>query len=567
MVCPWVTVMMATNSNHGERQKPATTEARGLRSVRDFRDLSHQILQRARRSISRFDFLQEVLKMLVDSSGCDRVELWLKGTGSRLWTERHADSKRRSKPQTAPLPGNFTVSDHQYVLWTGNLEEAAAETPGTQGQARLQEASMGGRFKSIALVPLVAANENAGLLQLQSVQRNYFTQETIDLYDRFARTLAFALTSQQMRAALYERVKELTCLYGIANIAGQPGISLTEILDGIVEFLPPAWQYPVITFGRIVLDGHTYSTPGFPEDGQRMTTSIVVGGKCRGFVEVIYAETKPDLDEGPFLSEERSLIEAVARQTALIVERRQVEEEGAALHEQLRRADRLATIGQLAAGVAHELNEPLGNILGLAQLAKKCSGLPEEVAQDLDDIVEASLHSREVIKKLMMLARQAPTVISNVNLNEVVNKALYFLEARSSKSGVELRRELSPSLPEISADPAQLSQILINLVVNAMQAMPDGGCLIVRTLAGADHVLLIVEDTGVGMSEEVLEQIFLPFFTTKDIDQGTGLGLAVVHGIVTAHQGRIQVSSQIGRGSRFEIQLPVGLPVNAKEGK
>ena len=555
---------MATNSNHGESKKPALSGGRGLSTVREVRDLSHQILQRAQRTISRFDFLQEVLKALIDSSGCERVELRLKEDARRFSCESHTDSKLLSRFQTAPFPGDFAVSTPEHVLWTGNPEDAAAETPGTQGQAWLQEASMGGRFKSIVQIPLVAADENVGLLQLQSVRGNYFTQETIDLYRRFARTLAFALTSQRMQAALHERVKELTCLYGIAIIAGQPDISITEILERIVELLPSAWQYPVVTFGRIVLDEHTYSTPGFPEDGQRITARIVVGGKCRGSVEVAYAKTKPDLDEGPFLREERSLIEAVARQAALIVERRHVEEERAALNEQLRHADRLATIGQLAAGVAHELNEPLGNILGLAQLAKKCSGLPGEVAKDLDDIVEASLHSRKVIQKLMMLARQTPTAESRVNLNEIVAKDLYFFEARSSKAGVELARDLSPEIPEITADPAQLSQVLVNLMVNALQAMPDGGRLTVSTRAEQDHVYLIVEDTGAGMSDEVLEQIFLPFFTTKEIDQGTGLGLSVVHGIVTAHHGKIRVSSRIGRGSRFEVQLAIRPPLGGK---
>jgi signal transduction histidine kinase len=499
-------------------------------------------------------------------SGCEWVELLLKEDGKRFSCELHADSKV-SELQIAPLPEELSASSLKRALWTGNMQESAAETPGTQAQALFQQACMESRFKSIALIPLVGANESAGVLLLKSVQRHYFTQEAIDLYERFARNLGVAVANQRTQAALRERVKELTCLYGIADIAGQPAISITEILEGIIQLLPPAWQYPIITFGRIVLDGSTYSTPGFPEEGQRMTTDIVVGAKCRGSVEVAFAERKPDLDEGPFLKEERSLIEAVARQIALIVERRQIEEERVGLLEQLRHADRLATIGKFAAGVAHELNEPLANILGLAQLAKKCSRLPEEVAEDLDNIVEASLHSREVIKKLMMLARQTPASRSEVSLNEAVEKGLSFFEARCSKAGVELQRELSSGLPEITADPAQLSQVLINLVVNALQAMPDGGRLTVRTLAGKDHLYLIVEDTGTGMSEEVLTQIFLPFFTTKDIDQGTGLGLPVVQSIVDAHHGKIQVSSEIGKGSRFEVQLPVVQPVRATEGK
>ena len=249
----------------------------------------------------------------------------------------------------------------------------------------------------------------------------------------------------------------------------------------------------------------------------------------------------------------------------LIIERREAEKDKSKLQDQLRHADRLATIGQLAAGVAHELNEPLGNILGFAQLVKKCPGLPSQVEKDIEQIVAASLHAREVIKKLLLSARQMPLKTTQVNLNQVVEDGLYLLEARCAKRGIELVRSLSPDLPEITADPAQLNQILVNLVVNSAQVMPEGGRLTVGTLAREDHVSLIVEDTGIGMSEEVIKQIFIPFFTTKDVDQGTGLGLAVVHGIVTSHGGTIKVESKVGRGTRFEVQLPITESQDAKE--
>ncbi len=371
--------------------------------------------------------------------------------------------------------------------------------------------------------------------------------------------------SQSAKAALRERVKELTCLYGIAQIAGRPGIPLEEILQGTVELLPPAWQYPDITSARIILDGRSYSTPGFRDRRQKQTADIVVSGVPRGVVQVVYAKKRPQLDEGAFLKEERSLIDAIARQVALIIERRQAEEDKSRLQDQLRHADRLATIGLLAAGVAHELNEPLGNILGFAQLAKKCHGLPETAKQDIEKIESASLHAREVIKKLLVFARQMPPEKTQVNLNQVGEETLDFFESRCTEAGIELQCSLAPHLPEITADPAQLNQVLVNLVVNALQAMPRGGKLMVRTRACDNNVSLIVEDTGVGMSQDVLERIFVPFFTTKDVGQGTGLGLPVVHGIVTSHGGGIQAESKVGRGTRFEIRLPVEGPQDVKE--
>ncbi len=264
----------------------------------------------------------------------------------------------------------------------------------------------------------------------------------------------------------------------------------------------------------------------------------------------------PERDEGPFLNEERNLIDAIAREVALIIERRQAEEEKAKLQEQLRHADRLATIGQLSAGVAHELNEPLGNILGFAQLVLKTANLPAQTRRDVEKIASASLYARDVIRKLMLFARQMPSTRVQVDLNRLVEEGLGFFDARCHKAGIRLIRRLDPDLPVLVADPSQLTQVLINLVVNAIHAMPEGGELLVQTACSPKHVSLIVKDNGIGMSPELMNKIFIPFFTTKDVNEGTGLGLSVAHGIVTAHGGSIEVESELGGGSRFEIRLP-----------
>jgi len=371
--------------------------------------------------------------------------------------------------------------------------------------------------------------------------------------------------SHSAEAALRERVKELTCLYEIAQIAARPGILLAEILRDIVEVVRRAWQYPEITCASITLDGRPYLSEGFREGAWKQAAEIVVAGRDRGTIEVTYVEERPELDEGPFLKEERKLIDAVAGRVALIVERREAEQDRSKLQDQLRHADRLATIGQLAAGVAHELNEPLGNILGFAQLAKKCPELPGQAKEDIEKIEAASLHARETIKKLLVFARQTPPQRRPVQLNRLIEEGLHFFKARCAKEGVELVLELSPDLPEITADPAQLNQVLVNLVVNALQAMPNGGRLTVRTQAGEDHVSVLVEDTGAGMTEDVIEKLFVPFFTTKDVGDGTGLGLPVAHGIVTSHGGSIKADSAIGRGTRFEIELPLAGPKAAGE--
>jgi signal transduction histidine kinase len=247
----------------------------------------------------------------------------------------------------------------------------------------------------------------------------------------------------------------------------------------------------------------------------------------------------------------------VAGELTLVIEAREVEEQRSSLEDQLRHADRLATIGQLAAGVAHELNEPLVTVLGCAQLSRKTPGLPEQAKADYERIIAASLHARDVISKLKLFARRAPARKEESDLNEVVRDGLALLEEHVEKSGITLEARLDSELPTVVADRGQLHQVLINLIVNALQATEPGGRITVRTMPGEAAIVLVVQDTGSGMAEETLKHIFTPFFTTKEVDEGTGLGLSVVHGIVSAHGGTIQVKSRVGAGSRFEVRLPV----------
>jgi signal transduction histidine kinase len=156
-----------------------------------------------------------------------------------------------------------------------------------------------------------------------------------------------------------------------------------------------------------------------------------------------------------------------------------------------------------------------------------------------------------------------PAVKTRADLNRVVTEGLYLVEARCSTEGIRLERDLDPELAAIVADPGQLQQILMNLVVNGIQAMPGGGSLTIRTRNRTGGVVLSVADTGAGMDDETLKEIFNPFFTMKEIGQGTGLGLSVVHGIVTSHGGTIRVESEPGRGSRFDVDLPLESPAGS----
>jgi signal transduction histidine kinase len=365
-----------------------------------------------------------------------------------------------------------------------------------------------------------------------------------------------AAGTERIEWALRERVKELTCLYGIAQVAERAGDDLDAALGGIAALLPAAWQYPDVTEARLTLDERTWETPGFCEGSQSQRAEIFVGGALRGCAEVVYREHRPAADEGPFLREERDLIQEVARQVGLLVERSQISQEKERLRRQLWHSERLGTIGQLAAGLAHELNEPLGSILGFAQLAQRSFGLPDQTGRDLAKVVKASLHARDIVRRLLLFARQAPASGESVALNDLIRESLFLLESRCRRAGVKIVLHLAPDLPPVPADRPLLAQAFLNVAVNGIQAMPAGGQLEVTTKAMATGVELVVEDHGEGMAPEVLARCFDPFYTTRDIGQGSGMGLAVTHGIVTSLGGTIEASSEVGKGSRFVIRLP-----------
>lgn len=512
--------------------------------------LAQHVLRLANCAVPRTDFVASVVELVTDLTGAETVEIRMgeDGACTRFLVDRVAGG---------PLVFDRVRCPQEEGARSG--AGASAVRCGGAG-CTLDLADGPEDDRDMASVPLRMGEDVIGWLRVGGRGGRPLGRKQTASLVRLAETLGVALVNQSAQAALRERVKELTGLYRLSQLAERPDMSLDRFLQGAAELLPPAWQYPEITVGRIVLDGHRYASgPSLSEHACQRST-IVVGGRSRGAVEVVYTELRPDLDEGPFLREERSLLDAIAREVAVVVERRQAREERGRLEEQLLRADRLATLGQLAAGVAHEVNEPLGAVLGFAQLARKTPELPPTADRDLGKIEAAALYAREIVRKLMLFARQAPPRMVQVDLNQVVSDGLSFLESRWGKRGIQVVRSLHPDLPAITADPAQLQQVLVNLVVNAEQAMPDGGTLTLATVPGRGVVRLRVGDTGVGMDDEVRDKVFLPFFTTKDVNEGTGLGLAVVHGIVTAHGGSIRVESVPDGGSTFEVALPAGEP-------
>lgn len=223
-------------------------------------------------------------------------------------------------------------------------------------------------------------------------------------------------------------------------------------------------------------------------------------------------------------------------------------------------AAKLAAVGEMAAGIAHELNNPLTSVTGFAELA--LDSLPEDsqTRQDLDIVMREASRARDVVRRLLDFARQSESARVRASLNEVIEDVIALSKHLIHTSGVELKLELEKNLPWIMVDANQMKQVLLNLVHNALQAMPDGGSMTIFSQSASrgsrDWVVVSVCDTGVGIPQTELARIFEPFYTTKGGQGGTGLGLSVTYGIITDHGGQIEVESEIGVGSKFTVWLP-----------
>ncbi len=384
-----------------------------------------------------------------------------------------------------------------------------------------------------------------------------FLMSKFNLSEHLHLTCSKIMTKSSTELKLKERIKELKCLYELSRIALQSKNDLRSVATKTLTILPAALQHPGLAEAKITIAKSEFKTPKFGYVKNTLSVPISIDGQQAGSVEVGYRGHRTVNVKQPFLKEEKSLLRAIARELSLVTKRTTIEEERKSLQIQLQHVERLALIGELTAGIAHELNEPLGRILGFSQLIKKGGMLKEQQEEDLERIIKASLYTREIIKKLMFFSRQMPQQITTVNLNEVISNILYFIDARYQGNRISITQKLQEPLPAIQADAVQLSQVLVNLITNSIHAMPGGGNLLIKTVSKPDHVSLIVKDNGQGMSSSVKKKIFEPFYTTKPVGQGTGLGLSVVQGIVSAHHGKVNVQSQPGKGSKFEIQLPI----------
>jgi len=238
-------------------------------------------------------------------------------------------------------------------------------------------------------------------------------------------------------------------------------------------------------------------------------------------------------------------------------------------HDHVLHVEKMASLGKMAAVVAHEVNNPLSGILTYAKLLRKWVGSGQvanekhdEALECLDLIATESRRCGDLIKNLLTLSRTAPMNVQFSDLHTLIDRCLMLVRHQLEMGGVELQMRRGENFPLVSCDPAQIEQVLLALIMNAIDAMPRGGNLWIETRLSGDEseVEILVRDDGAGIAPEVLEHIFEPFLTTKERGHGVGLGLAISRGIVERHNGRIEVQSELGKGTTFTVSLPNQAP-------
>jgi len=501
---------------------------------------------------------------------------------------------------------------------------------------------------------------------------------------------------QKQTHELEQRIKELNCLYSISKIWERPSFSFEEIIQEVVDLLPASWQYPEITCAQVTIDGVEFGTKNFIATQWKLACDIIVYGERVGALEVYYLEEKPASDEGPFLNEERSLINAISEQLGRITEseraegalqesekkfrhlfesnsaimylvdpeslaivdanytaekffgfsrtelvtkklpdisamaedeirkeirnareknrdflvfkhklangemrdveirstlikmkedkvlnfiiahdiddRLRAEEDKKKLEAQLLQAHKFEAIGTLAGGIAHDFNNILWIINGNVELAVAEISTESPARHNLESIEEACRRATDLVSQILSFIPKAEQKRHPLKIGSMVEESLRLLRS-SIPATIEIRKTVSAKSDFILADLTQTNQVLMNLYTNATHAMREKGGILEVSLVNiviedkeahlnhdldtGEYVVLSVRDTGHGIKTEDIHRIFDPYFTTKGVGEGTGMGLAAVYGIIRSYGGTISVDSQPGRGTVFYVFLPV----------
>jgi signal transduction histidine kinase len=399
-------------------------------------------------------------------------------------------------------------------------------------------------------VPLLAEDKIVGVIGIGS--RKKLSEKDVDRLLNFAEQAGLAVERAKIYEILEDKVQERTReLEESKEFLDSVFNSITDIIfiRDLNYKIIKANKVAAQVFGRDLAGKCCYSTFMYKSGpcADCPVERTMVTGKAitrevfnKNLKEHLLISTYPIVGEG---GELKGVVESIK----VITEKKKMEE-------QMMQSEKLASIGRLAAGFAHEINNPLTNISLYAQILQE--RVRGENRKMLGIIRNQTDVAARIVKNLLEFTYHHPENYVPTQLNEILTKALDFLEPQFRQANVDVYLELDPELSRIRGDESQLQQVFVNIFTNAVDAMSEGGVLRVGTLNNGDYVEARISDTGCGIPEENLSKIFDPFFTTKEVGEGTGLGLFISYGIIQKHDGLIRVKSEVGKGTTFNIQLP-----------
>ncbi|HLA08715.1 MAG TPA: GAF domain-containing protein [Anaerolineales bacterium] len=555
---------------------------------------------------------RRMFALLARAFGTELIVLYLLSSDNRLLNEY----RTRDGNMTSVIRSS---EEHRIgALLKGTQKARLGETQ-TMGIAPLYEAALSGLY-----IPLRFRGQTIGILCVESIKKDAFNFYDESLMVVIASHLASLADYTRLREEAEGRARNLGLIHevvqqviGLTNprdvaeitaelLARYFTYELTAVFiadstgnltiggfggtsQNVVKRAMKSFEYPVIggitghvfetgeslVVNDVLQDSRYRSIKGW-QAGSEMCVAIREGVKILGIIDV-ESSSRNTFTHNDFMALEslagilasvissadqyQRLQVTISQLRSTQVELRDRMEAQRTAENRLIQAAKLAAVGEMAAGIAHELNNPLTSVTGFAELA--LGDMPEDnnSRKDLEIVMREARRARDVVRRLLDFARQSESTRARVSLNDVIDDVVALSRHLIHTSGVDLKINLDKDLPWVLMDSNQMKQVLLNLVHNALQAMPDGGEMEISTASTSmnnrEWAVVSVRDTGVGIPQPEQARIFEPFFTTRGDQGGTGLGLSVTYGIVTDHGGQIDVESNPGSGSRFKVLLPL----------
>ncbi|AGL02413.1 GAF domain-containing sensor histidine kinase [Desulfoscipio gibsoniae] len=507
-------------------------------------EIIHQIIKDINIDMSLGDIIERVYQRLPLVIHCDFLGLALMQHSDLSMTAMIPDCDCTGRPVPFKSLLWHTVRERQSKVYSFSKEERTAQDCPPINQLNLV---------SLALDPLIVKSNVIGVLMIGSQRENAYTEDEV----KFTRQLADQLTICIENARLYEQV-----LHGKMEWE-ETFRSLTDPILLIDQ------NYNIIRCNN-QLEGLPGQINGEPEKSKCYRYVWGRDEKCEFcLMDEVYQNQAPayrriQLESGKTFDVHYYPVFKPNREIYSVIHHTKDITEQIKMEAQLTQSDKLAAIGEMAAGVAHELNSPMTAIIGNSQMIMRDGGIDESNAELLQDIINCGLRCKRIIQNLLTFSRQDQRPMARTNLNKVVESVLSLVQYQINRNNVAIKLNLDTNLPDVLANEQQLDQVLVNLLLNARDALEnsprDKQITITTELRKTDageYVTVKVTDNGEGIPAEHIMKIFNPFFTSKEANRGTGLGLSVSLGIAEAHGGTIEVNSTPGQGSCFTLFIPV----------